>query len=130
AVSALRRIFGLELLDNRYPALHGLRVFAIVSVVQYHVTWILSGEQNIPIDEGFKTASLTVFFGMDLFFVLSGFLIGSILLHSIAHEGSQQIRRFYLRRIFRTFPSYWVVLTILALALPLTPWQKGHLWLE
>lgn len=128
--SLLRRIFGLELLDNRYPALHGLRVLAIVSVVQYHVTWILSGEQGIPIDESFKTASLTIFFGMDLFFVLSGFLIGSILLHSIAHEGSQQIRRFYLRRIFRTFPSYWVVLTILALSFPLTPWQKGHLWLE
>src|SRR5262245_11815433 len=71
----LQRFLALDLLDNRYPALHGLRVCAIVTVVQWHVTWILSGEQHIPIHQGFFDASLTFFFGMDLFFVLSGFLI-------------------------------------------------------
>jgi peptidoglycan/LPS O-acetylase OafA/YrhL len=119
--------FGLELLDNRYPVLHGLRVFAILSVVQYHVTWVLAGEQHVELHEGFRDASLSIFFGMDLFFVLSGFLIGSILLRSLEVSGSQDIRRFYIRRIFRTFPSYWLVLTILALALPLTDAQLRHL---
>ena len=37
------KALSLELLDNRYPSLHGLRVLAIVSVVQFHVTWILAG---------------------------------------------------------------------------------------
>ena len=127
AKSWLRGLFSLELLDNRYPALHGLRVFAIVSVVQYHVTWILWGEQSFSLDRGFVDTSLSVFFGMDLFFILSGFLIGSILLRSLRDSGTQNLRRFYVRRIFRTFPSYYVVLTILALALPLTAMQRAHL---
>jgi peptidoglycan/LPS O-acetylase OafA/YrhL len=125
----VRRFFALELLDNRYPQLHGIRVFAIVSVVQYHVTSILALEQSIRLDRDWVVSSLAVFFGMDLFFILSGFLIGSILLYSLKPENAQKhpIRRFYLRRIFRTFPSYYVVLTILALAYTLTPFQKKHL---
>src|SRR6185295_18822017 len=74
--------------------------------------------------------SLSIFFGMDLFFILSGFLIGSILLRSLQLHGTQNIRRFYIRRIFRTFPSYYVLLTILALVLTLTAAQKKHLVFE
>ena len=123
-------IFSLDLLDNRFPALHGLRVIAIISVVAYHVTWIFAGEAGIRLDQDFVAQSLTVFFGMDLFFILSGFLIGSILLRSLQQEGTQNLRRFYLRRIFRTFPPYYVVLTILAIAFPLTVGQKKHLFYE
>ena len=53
-------------------------------------------------------------FGVQLFFLLSGFLICSILLRSLQKNGTQDLRRFYLRRVLRTFPSYYVVLTILA----------------
>jgi peptidoglycan/LPS O-acetylase OafA/YrhL len=119
--------YKLLLLDNRYPALHGLRVLAIISVVQYHVTWVLAGEQRVPLDRDFAESSLSIFFGMDLFFFLSGFLIGSILLRSLARQGTQDLRRFYLRRIFRTFPSYWVVLTFLAITRTLTVAQRAHL---
>lgn len=125
--SKLRSFFALDLLDNRFPALHGVRFIAIISVVAYHVTWIFMGEQGIKLDPDFFNQSLTVFFGMDLFFVLSGFLIGSILLRSLRKDGTQDLRRFYLRRIFRTFPSYYVVLTVLAVAFPLTAAQKKHL---
>jgi peptidoglycan/LPS O-acetylase OafA/YrhL len=127
--STLGGFFALDLLDNRFAALHGLRVLAIVSVVAYHVTWIFMGEQHIALDPGFFAQSLTVFFGMDLFFVLSGFLIGSILLRS-SQAGGQHLRRFYLRRVFRTFPSYYLVLTILAVAFPLTAHQRHHLPVE
>ncbi len=127
APTGLRKLLSLDLLDNRYPALHGLRVLAIVSVIQYHVTWIFSGEQSIALDQDFVDRSLTVFFGMDLFFLLSGFLIGSILLRSLDVHGTQNIRRFYLRRVFRTFPSYYVVLTIIVLLTPLTTFQRAHL---
>ncbi len=119
--------FALDLLDNRYPALHGIRVLAIISVIQYHVTWIFWGEQGIHLDQDFVDGSLTVFFGMDLFFILSGFLIGSILLRSLQQSGTQNLRRFYLRRIFRTFPSYWITLTILVACFGLTQNQRGHL---
>jgi peptidoglycan/LPS O-acetylase OafA/YrhL len=126
-MAAPSRFLELDLLDNRYPALHGLRFLAIVSVVQYHVTWVFGGEQGIALDGSFVASSLSVFFGMDLFFMLSGFLIGSILLRSLAQAGTQQLRRFYLRRIFRTFPSYYVVLTYLALTTALTAAQRQHL---
>jgi peptidoglycan/LPS O-acetylase OafA/YrhL len=122
--------FALEPLDNRYPALHGLRVFAILSVIQYHVTWVITTHDELPLSEHFEDASLSLFFGMDCFFVLSGFLIGSILLRSIDTTGAQNIGRFYLRRIFRTFPSYWLVLTILAFAFPVTALQREHLIYE
>jgi peptidoglycan/LPS O-acetylase OafA/YrhL len=128
--SWLSRFASLELLDNRYPALHGLRVAAIVTVVQWHITWILWGEQEVPLNRAFVEFSTSIFFGMDLFFVLSGFLIGSILLRSLERTGSQDVRRFYLRRVLRTFPSYYVVLTTLALALPLTAMQRKHLIFE
>ncbi len=85
------------------------------------------GEQGILLDPAFFAQSLTLFFGMDLFFVLSGFLIGSILLRSLVHSGVQDIRRFYARRVFRTFPSYYAVLTVLAVAFPLTADQRHHL---
>ena len=127
SIPAWRRFFALDLLDNRYPALHGLRVLAIVTVVQFHVTWIFHGEQGILLDQRFVDGSLSIFFGMDLFFILSGFLIGSILLRSILLSGTQNLRRFYIRRVFRTFPPYYVVLTLLAVFLPLTPDQKKHL---
>jgi peptidoglycan/LPS O-acetylase OafA/YrhL len=123
----MHRALALELLDNRYPSLHGLRVIAIISVVQFHVTWIFAGEQGIRIDSEWTASSLTVFFGMDLFFILSGFLIGSILLRSIETQGTQNLKRFYIRRISRTFPSYYVVLTFLALTTGLTASQKLHL---
>lgn len=118
---------GLELLDNRYPALHGLRVFAILSVIQYHVTWVISIHPDLDLHQDFEDASLALFFGMDCFFVLSGFLIGSILIRSIDTTGTQQIGRFYLRRIFRTFPSYWIVLTILAFCFPINDAQRHNL---
>ena len=123
----MHKALSLELLDNRYPSLHGLRVLAIVSVVQFHVTWIFAGEQGIRLDPDFTASSLTVFFGMDLFFMLSGFLIGMILLRSLEKTGSQNLTRFYLRRVSRTFPSYYVVLTFLALTTALTASQIGHL---
>jgi peptidoglycan/LPS O-acetylase OafA/YrhL len=111
--SPIRKFFELDLLDNRYPALHGMRVLAIVTVVQFHITQNIQGDPTIALDSAWADRSMNIFFGMDLFFVLSGFLIGSILLRSIETSGSQHVRRFYLRRAFRTFPSYYLALTYL-----------------
>lgn len=128
----MRRLFSLDLLDNRYPQLHGLRVFAIISVVQFHVTSIFALEQSIRLDRDWVVSSLAIFFGMDLFFILSGFLIGSILLYSLKNKDTHKhpIRRFYLRRVFRTFPPYYVVLTALVFIYILSPEQKHNLWKE
>jgi len=130
APGLLGRFVALELLDNRYPMLHGLRVFGIVSVLQWHVTQSFVFDAKLPLSPSWSAPSFAVFFGMDLFFVLSGFLIGSILLRSVAKSGFANIRRFYLRRAFRTFPSYYVALTYLTLTTALTATQRQNLPFE
>jgi peptidoglycan/LPS O-acetylase OafA/YrhL len=96
-------------------------------VVQWHVTQIFKIYNNLPMSPTWATTSMSVFFGMDMFFVLSGFLIGSILLRSIETSGSQRVRRFYLRRVFRTFPSYYLVLVFLVATTALTANQRHNL---
>ncbi len=101
----------LSLLSNHFPALHGLRVLAILSVVQIHVTVVLAWGQMLT-PSTLTRLSSAVWFGMDLFFVLSGFLIGSMLL-SDAASNKRTIARFYARRAFRTIPLYLFVLLVL-----------------
>ena len=71
AVRWLRSFLSVELLDNRYPSLHGLRVLAIVSVVQLLITMFLEHKPGMSPGPGLqREASKGIFFGMDLFFVL------------------------------------------------------------
>jgi peptidoglycan/LPS O-acetylase OafA/YrhL len=125
----VKDFFRLSLLNNQYPALHGMRVLAIISVLQFHVTVALV-EGGVLKDLQFAMRSMTVFFGMDLFFVMSGFLIGTMLLYAIDKKKNQGVWRFWVRRGFRTFPLYWIVLTFLVLAFPLTEAQKKNLFYE
>jgi peptidoglycan/LPS O-acetylase OafA/YrhL len=121
--------FALSLLANHFPQLHGIRVLAIVLVVQFHVTFALI-EARLPISQALGTWSATVFFGMDLFFVLSGFLIGTMILHSLSQSSRQHVLRFYARRSFRIFPLYYVTLVALLFIYPVTPERKANLVYE
>ncbi|MCP4605968.1 MAG: acyltransferase [Proteobacteria bacterium] len=121
--------FSLSLLANHYPALHGLRVLAIVSVIQVHVT-LTMGHLRFLEQERFFEYSKRIFFGMDLFFVLSGFLIGTILLHSVDNKTLKGVGRFYLRRGFRTFPLYYFVLTGMILFYPMVPSRADNVFME
>jgi len=76
------------------PALDGLRALAIAAVLLYHAGAILPGG--------------TV--GVDLFFVLSGFLITTLLLEEMSSSRSFSLRHFYRRRALRLFPGLFVVL--------------------
>lgn len=121
--------FGLTLLANHFPALHGLRVLGILSVIQIHVAFELWAHRILPGETRWFQLTQRIWFGMDMFFFLSGFLIGTILLLPDA-GGPGGTLRFYARRSFRIIPLYYVVLTALACLLPLDPRQRANLWRE
>jgi peptidoglycan/LPS O-acetylase OafA/YrhL len=59
--------------------------------------------------------------GVDLFFVLSGFLISRLLFNETARDGTIQIGRFYLRRAFKIYPPFWFLLAATPFILPEPP---------
>ncbi|HEV3218350.1 MAG TPA: acyltransferase [Candidatus Acidoferrales bacterium] len=94
----------------RIPELDGLRGMAIFLVVAGHYTDFIHGTRVAS----FLQTSLYLYWtGVDLFFVLSGFLIGGILLDH--RESASYFRTFYTRRFFRIVPLYytWIGIYIL-----------------
>ena len=77
--------------NNRYiHSVDGLRAVAVIAVLLYHlgIDWIPGG-----------------FLGVDLFFVISGYVITGLILDSIARSGTLDLRAFYLSRIRRLVPA-------------------------
>jgi peptidoglycan/LPS O-acetylase OafA/YrhL len=80
--------------DTRIASLDGLRAVAVALVLGFHVQrdWVPGG-----------------FAGVDIFFVLSGFLITTILLAEIAEHGRINYRAFFVRRALRLMPALWLM---------------------
>jgi peptidoglycan/LPS O-acetylase OafA/YrhL len=98
---------------ERQPGLDLLRALAIVVVVIYHAALF-----------GFKLPGRVDRFGwigVDLFFVLSGYLIGGQLLAPLARDRRIDLGRFFARRVLRIMPAYFVVL---AIYFSLPPWRE------
>src|SRR5208282_681844 len=95
---------------RRIPELDGLRGLAIFLVILCHYI-SLSDTTRLPfILHRFAQGMAVGWSGVDLFFVLSGFLIGGILLE--ARCSPQYFRTFYMRRVHRILPIYylWILL--------------------
>lgn len=111
---------------NTIAALDGVRAFACFSVIAYHITHLTWGEKvwtigNIERELGAfghlaVDISLSGNSGVTLFFILSGFLLFMPYAKSMLFDSSwPEARRFYLRRIFRIWPGYYVSLILLIL---------------
>jgi peptidoglycan/LPS O-acetylase OafA/YrhL len=92
----------------RIPALDGLRGIAILLVLMRHTVFGMETDSRLL--SPFIAAGRLSWSGVDLFFVLSGFLIGGILLD--ARESPRYFTTFYLRRFYRIFPLYGVIVAI------------------
>lgn len=94
------------------PAIDGLRTFAVLSVIVYH---------------GLERAMPGGWFGVDVFFVISGFLITSLLLAEHRRWGTIHLWGFWRARMRRLLPALFVVLaTVLVVAAVLTPSGRRH----
>lgn len=87
-------------------SLDGVRAIAVLLVFFYHAILIFPAF-NIHFNNGFL--------GVDIFFVLSGFLITSILLKEFDETQTINFKNFYARRFLRLTPAYWTHLAILFL---------------
>ena len=98
------------------PALDGLRGLAILLVMSYHLTVM---DRLAPFDKALGEILYWAWWGVDLFFVLSGFLITRILID--AKATGTPLRNFYARRALRIFPLYYAVVFVTFVLLPLIP---------
>ena len=88
------RVFGLDL----------MRALAIIFVVMSHGSMLEKANTDFP--------WIRLVNGVELFFVLSGFLIGGILIKNFQKTNSfgiKEIYNFWIRRWFRTLPNYYLV---------------------
>lgn len=91
---------------NKYYGLDNLRAFAIIMVFFFHYQRWFEHPAWMP------TALNFGWTGVDLFFVLSGFLISSQLFAQIKKDAHFSMRNFYIKRFFRILPIYYFVLAI------------------
>src|SRR5262245_40903189 len=95
------------------PVLDGVRAIAVLFVICFHFWQTFEGGADNLVGRIAVWGQT----GVDLFFVLSGFLITGILLDS---RGSEHfLRNFYVRRVLRIFPLYYITLMTLYLVCPL-----------
>ncbi len=100
-------------LHGHTPILDGFRGLAILLVIIYHTTGYFP--DSGVLGNFMSSAILLGWSGVDMFFVLSGFLITSILLK--AKNKTHYFKNFYMRRVLRIFPLYYLFL-LFALTIP------------
>jgi peptidoglycan/LPS O-acetylase OafA/YrhL len=100
------------------PVLDGIRGLAILLVLLRHASHHIDKGGSF-IDSLFFTVTERGWVGVDLFFVLSGFLITGILCKAKGRAG--YFKDFYARRVLRIFPAYYAVLVIFFVVLPMIP---------
>jgi peptidoglycan/LPS O-acetylase OafA/YrhL len=88
------------------PEIDGLRAIAVGAVILYHAQITILGHQ--PFKGGF--------IGVDIFFVISGYLITSIILKELVNKGTFSLKHFYERRVRRILP---VLIFVMLVSLPI-----------
>ena len=90
------------------PGLNGLRAIAALSVVIAHISQRGIVDFGLPYLFDLPMAG----YGVTLFFVISGFLITFLLLHEVRNKQTVDIKKFYVRRILRIWPIYYLFIIV------------------
>jgi len=109
------------------PTLDGMRGIAVLLVLAFHFAWTFPGDDRTKAVSGLDWVAVHMhdflwsgWTGVDLFFVLSGYLITRGLVAPSKRETGTRLKMFWMRRVLRIFPLYYafvIVGTIVALAL-------------
>jgi len=100
---------------QRIPTLDGIRGLAVLGVVMFHA-WIPGSNTQRAVETWVSKSMQSSWLAVDLFFVLSGFLITGILLRT--RNQLHYFRNFYARRTLRIFPLYYLSLILFICILP------------
>lgn len=92
------------------PSLDGIRAIAVLVVIWGHGAATL---QQTDVVQALRTFLPTGYFGVQVFFVLSGFLITTLLIRERAKTGRISLGAFYRRRAYRILPALWAFLLVL-----------------
>ena len=95
---------------NNYKAIDGIRAIAVLWVIFFH-SWLFQYLDFKDVGESIFNYPYLIWItkgdlGVDLFFVISGFLIGTILFKELKRTGKLNFKNFYLRRFLRLLPVY------------------------
>ena len=130
------------------PSLNGLRALSVIFVILYHFNSRFP--HNVAIQPPWTFPFLDRYLGVNIFFVISGYLITTLLMKEKELTQSVSLKQFYIRRTLRIFPAYYFLLAVYALlqlcnVLHFAPlswltsltytkyfyksdWETGHLW--
>ena len=104
---------------GKIPELDGLRAIAIILVLLYHFASFyqdFNRSYYVKIFTGaFQNFMQNGWLGVDLFFVLSGYLIFHHLSHSIQQQQKRPYSRYAMKRVLRTFPLYFAMIILIVL---------------
>lgn len=103
------RFLGIDIPKQRIPSLDGLRAISVLLVLWSH----LLGTDGFMPKTGSHYGDLGVL-GVRIFFIISGFLITTLLLKEWQRDGSISLKWFYFRRTLRIFPAMYALVAVVA----------------
>lgn len=123
-LNKLQSFFKVEFHENRIYGFDIIRTIAVISVLYGHGALIFPGEKN-----SFYQQSYEFLDGVFVFFILSGFLIGQLLIYTIENKpiNKETLITFWKKRLLRTVPAFYFILSLLIILSLLTIDGFGNL---
>jgi peptidoglycan/LPS O-acetylase OafA/YrhL len=103
---------------KKYPSINGLRAISILLVILHHLAINHGLFNNFPVSGPLRIIGNFLQdgqMGVNVFFVISGFLITSLLMREEEAFGSISVKDFYIRRTLRVFPAFYFLLLVYAI---------------